>query len=64
MKAETVSFEELDREHRHERARDAQRLRSGAITPIALQEENSFLPMDTKVSFDLVRHLDRPLRSK
>lgn len=54
MAPATVTFEELDREHREERARDAERLRSGEITPEALQEENSIFSKDTVITFDLV----------
>jgi hypothetical protein len=54
MAPATVTFEELDREHREERARDAERLRNGEITPEALQEENSLFSMNAKVTFDLV----------
>jgi hypothetical protein len=54
MESEFVSFEELDREHREERARDAERLRTGEITPEALQEENSIFPRDTLITWDAV----------
>ena len=54
MESEFVSFEELDREHREERARDAERLRTGEITPEALQEENSIFPKDTVITWDAV----------
>jgi hypothetical protein len=54
MESEFVSFEELDREHREERARDAERLRNGEITPEALQEENSIFPRDTLITWDAV----------
>ena len=53
----TVTFEELDREHREERLRDAERLRTGEITPEALQEENSLFSMNAKIIFDLVGYL-------
>lgn len=56
MVTETVTFEELDRE---ERTRDAERLRTGEITPEALQEENSFLPLNAKVAFDLVAYVKK-----
>jgi hypothetical protein len=59
MEPEFVSFEELDREHREERARDAERLRTGEITPEALQEENSIFPRDTVITFDLVAYLKK-----
>jgi len=47
--ASTVTFEEMDREHRRERARDAERVRSGEITAKELQEENSFLGENVRV---------------
>jgi len=59
MAVETVTFEELDREHREERARDAERLRTGEITPQALQEENSLFSMDATITFDLVGYLKK-----
>ncbi|WP_386819879.1 hypothetical protein [Luteolibacter algae] len=64
MAVETVTFEELDREHREERIRDAERLRRGEITPEALQEENSLFSMEAKITCDLVRYLKKayPLR--
>ena len=60
MASETVSFEEMDREHRRERARDAERVRSGEITAEELQEENSFLPMGMELHIvDLPAALNR-----
>ena len=64
MKAETVSFEELDNEKRQERARDAERLRTGEITPEALQEENSIFPKDAVVTFDFIEYAKRVYLSK
>ena len=64
MAVATVTFEELDREHREERLRDAERLRTGEITPEALQVENSFLPLNAKVTFDLVAHARKALPRK
>lgn len=49
MEKETVSFEQLDREHRRERADDAERLRAGQMSPASLQEENSILPENARV---------------
>ena len=49
MSKETVTFKRLDREHRREVARDAERLRTAQITPAALQAENSILPPNTRV---------------
>jgi len=59
MKSPTVTFEEVDREKRMDRARDAERLRIGEITPEALQEENSIFPKDAVIKFDLIAHLER-----
>ena len=60
MASETVSFEEMDCEHRRERARDAERVRSGEITPEQLQEENSFLPKEVELRIvDLPAALNR-----
>lgn len=59
MRRSTVTFKQLDREHREERLRDAERLRTGEITPQALQEENSLFSMDAKVTFDLVGYLKK-----
>jgi hypothetical protein len=64
MAVEIVTFEQLDKEHREERARDAERLRTGEITPEALQEENSLFPMNAKVTFDLVGHFQKARRLK
>ncbi|MEO6476736.1 hypothetical protein [Luteolibacter sp.] len=64
MAPATVTFEELDREHREERARDAERLRTGEITPEALQEENSLFSMNAKVTFDLVGFFQKAYPSK
>ncbi len=64
MDTETVSFEELDRGKRLARARDAERLRTGEITPEALQEENSIFPKDVVITFDLVAYLKKSYRLK
>ncbi len=49
MASAVATFEEMDREHRRERARDAERIRSGEITAEDLQEENSFLGEHVRV---------------
>ncbi len=54
METPIVTFEELDREKRLDRARDAERLRTGEITPEALQEENSIFPKDAVIRFDSI----------
>lgn len=50
MKVKTVSFEKLQRDKRRARAEDARRLSSGEMTPEQLQEENSLVPMGTKIT--------------
>ena len=64
MASPIVTFEELDREKRQDRARDAERLRTGEITPEALQEENSIFPKDAVITFDLIAHSKRLNRRK
>lgn len=64
MATPIVTFEELDREKRLDRARDAERLRTGQITPEALQEENSIFPKDAVFTFDLVKHFKKLSRSQ
>ena len=64
MNANTISFEELDRQKRLDRARDAERLRTGEITPQALQEENSIFPKDAVITFDLIAHYKNSTRRK
>lgn len=60
MKTSSVTFEEIDREHRCERAFDAARLREGTVTPEILQEENSFVPKNTRVRIvDFAKSLTR-----
>ncbi|MFC7339520.1 hypothetical protein ACFQY0_20175 [Haloferula chungangensis] len=49
MSTPIVTFRELDREHRSEVARDAERLHTAQITPRALQSENAILPPNTRV---------------
>jgi hypothetical protein len=49
MSKSTVTFKQLDREHRREVARDVERLRTAQVTPAALQVENSILPPNTRV---------------
>ncbi|MEO5913820.1 MAG: hypothetical protein ABIS50_06280 [Luteolibacter sp.] len=64
MAEKIVTFEELDREKRLARARDAERLRSGEITPQALQEENSIFPKDAVITFDFIEYAKRTYLSK
>lgn len=63
--ASTATFEEMDREHRRERARDAERVRSGEITAKELQAENSFLGEEVRVEVvDLAAALARIYASR
>jgi hypothetical protein len=50
MKVRTVSFEALQRDKRSARRRDELRLARGEVTPEQLQEKNSFIPLNAKVS--------------
>lgn len=60
MNPQIVTFEELDREHRREVARDEERLRNGEISPQALQEENSIFPMNAEYKIvDLIGYATR-----
>lgn len=45
----TVSFEALQRDKRRARKRDERRLARGEVTPEQLEEENSMIPMGTKI---------------
>ena len=44
-----VSFEELQRTKRESRREDARRLAAGEVTPEQLQDENSLVPLGTKI---------------
>jgi len=59
MAKASITFDEIDRQHRRERARDEERLRRREITPEALQAENSPLFKSCKVTFDLVAYLKK-----
>jgi hypothetical protein len=50
MEVRTVSFEALQRDKRRARKRDELRLARGEVTPEQLQEENSLIPMGTKIT--------------
>ena len=50
MTVRTVSFETLQQDKRRARKRDELRLARGEVTPEQLQEENSFVPLNAKVS--------------
>ncbi len=45
-----VSFEKLQSDKRKARLRDERRLASGEVTPQELEEENSLIPMGTKIT--------------
>ena len=64
MASPIVTFEELDREKRQDRARDAERLRTGEITPEAIQEENSVFPKDAGITFDFIEYAKRAYLSE
>jgi len=50
MKVRIVPFETLQADKRRARRRDARRLARGEVTPEQLQEENSLIPMGTKIT--------------
>jgi hypothetical protein len=50
MKVQTVSFEALQRDKRRARKRDELRLARGEVTPEQLQEENSLVPLNAKIT--------------
>ncbi len=64
MTLPVVTFEELDREKRLDRARDAERLRTGNVTPEALQEENSIFPPDALITFDFIEYAKKTYLSR
>lgn len=50
VKVRTVSFETLQRDKRRARKRDELRLVRGEVTAEQLQEENSIIPLNAKVT--------------
>ncbi len=50
MKVKMVSFEKLQRDKRRARLRDERRLASGEVTPEQLQEENSLIPANARIT--------------
>ena len=55
-----VSFEELQRSKREARREDARRLAAGEVTPEQLQDENSLVPLGTKIEIiDLCKTIER-----
>jgi hypothetical protein len=60
MKVRTVSFEALQRDKRRARKRDELRLARGEVTPEQLQEENSLVPRNAKITIpDFCETLER-----
>jgi len=55
VKVREVSFEELQRDKRQDRLRDAARLEAKEVTPRQLEEENSLIPLQARI-----RILDLP----
>lgn len=47
-KTNTITWEQIEREHAEMRARDAKLIASGKKTPREIQEENSLFPLDAK----------------
>jgi len=52
MKAKTISFQQIEEEHRRERAEDARRLALRLVTPEELQEENSMIPKNVPIRIE------------
>lgn len=46
-----MRFSETDRLHREERARDRKRIALDKVTSAQVQEENSIVPLHTKITF-------------
>ena len=64
MEVRTVSFEALQRDKRRARKRDELRLARGEVTPEQLEEENSFIPLNAKITIQdfsktLARYYDK-----
>jgi hypothetical protein len=62
MDAPTVSQEDIDREHRRQRADDERRLAQRLTTPEQLQQENSLFPADSKITYNIAEYAHRHLR--
>jgi len=63
VKSRTVSFEALQRDKRRARTRDERRLARGEVTARQLQEENSPVPANARITIPdfckaLSRHYD------
>ena len=60
MKVKVVSFERLQRDKRRARLRDERRLANGEVTPEQLQEENSLIPDNARITIpDFCQTLER-----
>ena len=60
MNATTISLEQIEKEHRQERAEDARRIALGLATPEQIQEENSLIPRNAAIRIvDLPAYLKR-----
>jgi hypothetical protein len=60
VKVKTVSFEALQRDKRRARKRDERRLARGEVTPEQLEEENSLIPLNAKITItDFCQTLER-----
>ena len=60
VKVKTVSFEKMQRDKRRARLRDERRLASGEVTPEQLEEENSLVLMNAKITIpDFCQTLER-----
>ena len=64
MARPVITLEQIDEEHRRERANDEERLRTGEVTARELQEENTILPARTKLRLvDFASSLERAYSS-
>ena len=60
VKVKTVSFEKLQRDKRKARLRDERRLARSEVTPEQLEEENSLVLMNAKITIpDFCQTLER-----
>jgi len=60
MSATVVTFEQIENEHRQERAEDARRIALGLATPEQIQEENTLIPKSAAICIvDLPAYLKR-----
>jgi len=60
MSATMITFKQIEKEHRQERAEDARRIVLGLATPEDIQEENSLIPRSAAIRIiDLPAYLKR-----